>query len=576
MRAIRNLNIGKKLYGGFGLVLAVLIALSVLSYSNFDKQNDTTDWNEHTYEVLTELQSVLSSMVDMETGQRGFSLTGNEKSLEPYQTGKTSFGQHLANVKELTSDNPVQQELMSKLEAEQKAWLETAESAIELRKRVEAGGATMEEVVLNEQAEKGKASFDRFRTVLAESKSMEQALLAERAEQSASRETFTNMSIIVGTIIAVLLAAIIAFVIARLITRPIYEVNEAAKAIAAGDLNVDFKIDSTDEIGQLSKSFREMVDSMNDVLANISISSDQVASGSRQVSDSSMALSQGATEQASSIEELTASLEEIGTQTNMNAQRATEANSLAESVKVKAVEGDDQMKSMLRSMEEINEASGNISKIIKVIDEIAFQTNILALNAAVEAARAGQHGKGFAVVAEEVRNLAARSASAAKETTDLIEGSIKKVEGGTRIANETASALNEIVGGVSKVAELVDQIASASNEQASGIGQVNQAIFQVSQVTQTNSATSEETASASEQLSGQAENLKRQVGRFNLKKTSRNGFYRAEEEMSPEVRQMLERLSGKESHSDHSRTNSASSETPKKKIVLSDQEFGKY
>ncbi|MBO9600854.1 MAG: CHASE3 domain-containing protein [Cohnella sp.] len=575
MRVIRNLNIGKKLYGGFALVLAVLIALSILSYSNFDKQNDTTEWNEHTYDVLMELQSVLASMVDMETGQRGFSLTGNEKSLEPYNAGKTSFGQHLATVKQLTSDNPKQQELMGKLEAEQKAWQETAESAIELRKRVEAGSATMNEVVLNEQAEKGKASFDRFRAVLAESKSMEQGLLAERSAANESRKTFTNMSIIVGTLIAVVLAAIIAFIIARLITRPIYEVNEAAKAIAAGDLNVDFEVRSTDEMGQLSKSFREMVGSMNDVLANISISAEQVASGSRQVSDSSMALSQGATEQASSIEELTASLEEIGSQTNMNAQRATEANSLAESVKVKAVEGDDQMKSMLRSMEEINEASGNISKIIKVIDEIAFQTNILALNAAVEAARAGQHGKGFAVVAEEVRNLAARSASAAKETTDLIEGSIKKVEGGTRIANETASALNEIVGGVSKVAELVDQIASASNEQASGIGQVNQAIFQVSQVTQTNSATSEETASASEQLSGQAENLKRQVARFNLKKNARQGLYRAEEEMSPEVRQMLERFSGKDSFSDPSRTNS-SVESPRKKIVLSDQEFGKY
>jgi len=263
----------------------------------------------------------------------------------------------------------------------------------------------------------------------------------------------------------------------------------------------------------------------------------------------------------------------------LNAKNANQANELAEVAKSNAVKGNMQMKEMQKAMEEINESSSNISKIIKVIDEIAFQTNILALNAAVEAARAGQHGKGFAVVAEEVRNLAARSANAAKETTDMISGSITKVAAGTKIADETAVALNKIVEDVAKAADLVGDIAVASSEQATGIAQINQGIMQVSQVVQTNSATSEESAAASEELSSQAELLKTSVSKYNLKTVGQ--VHSKYDDINPEVYRMLENMSNKNRMPNMQETvnwNKAKGDVmmAKEKIVLSDNEFGKY
>ncbi|MCD6526062.1 MAG: Cache 3/Cache 2 fusion domain-containing protein [Desulfuromonas sp.] len=373
---------------------------------------------------------------------------------------------------------------------------------------------------------------------------------ASHAALSVASNSMIRWIIIFAVTIA-FVALIIGYFLANRISGPIKQTLSMIENLGQGNLSQRLNFTQADEVGQLGKAMDAFADnlqdeiltafeklaegdftfkaqgliseplhkansSLNDTMTQINTAGNQITSGATQVSDSSQALSQGATEQASSLEQINSSMTEVSSQTKLNADNATMANTLAKEACNVAQQGNQQMKNMIEAMAEINQASQEISKIIKVIDEIAFQTNLLALNAAVEAARAGQHGKGFAVVAEEVRNLAARSAKAASETATLIEGSVQKVENGAQIADTTGEALNEISTGITKVSDLVAEIAESSNEQANGISQISIGLNQIDDVTQQNTSTAEQSAAAAEELASQAHQLQSMLNRFSL------------------------------------------------------------
>ncbi len=412
---------------------------------------------------------------------------------------------------------------------------------------------------------KYKPIMDDFRDTLSEIASQADTNGLNKVEAGERLATTADIIIIALILISILISIVLALSIAKSIRVPVTEMMHVSADIAAGKLDTDINYQSNDELGEMAESMREMttgirtiisdieylldnmgngnfdVDSkaedayvgqyvdllnsikslnasMSDTLIQIDVSADQVNSGGEQVSSSAQALAQGATEQASSVEELAASINEITHQVDTTAEHARTAKEENLQSHNEIATCSEHMEKLMEAMAAIDNKSKEISKVIKTIEDIAFQTNILALNAAVEAARAGSAGKGFAVVADEVRNLATKSQEASKSTASLIDDTVKAVAEGTRYSSETEQALKAVVESSEKVLNAVSLISEATTEQAQAVNQVSIGIDQISSVVQTNSATAEESAAASEELSGQANLLKEMVGRFKLRR----------------------------------------------------------
>ena len=351
--------------------------------------------------------------------------------------------------------------------------------------------------------------------------------LAESAALALQRDVLIAAALAIG------IAIFLAITIIRSITRPLAQAVEAADRVAGGDLSGQIVVQSKDETGHLLSALQRMQQSLVNTVSTVRQNAEGVASASAQIASGNNDLSARTEQQASALEETAASMEELGSTVRQNADNARAANQLAVSASTVAVQGGDVVAEVVETMKGINASSNKIADIISVIDGIAFQTNILALNAAVEAARAGEQGRGFAVVAGEVRNLAGRSAEAAKEIKALITASVERVEQGTALVDKAGATMTEVVSAIRRVTDIMGEISAASSEQSAGVGQVGEAVTQMDQATQQNAALVEEMAAAASALNAQAGELVNAVAVFKLDANSTSSHSPARSSAAP-------------------------------------------
>jgi methyl-accepting chemotaxis protein len=561
---MKNLKVGKKFLLAFGLIL-IMFVIAVISAGVGIRRSKASyrRFYEQEYEAIT---SVYQMQISLQEGLKELLLAVVEsdqdetnRMVQKVNEDLQSVQTQLQSIYEIYSGDV---SLLKNFETMMVNNKPVREKAIEAASRgTKEGNEEAQQIILREY----NPVVEQYVEVLRQAFQKMEQESHDQYEESMKMLDYLYIASVLISVAAFILTCLIALRLTKLILVPVQKLEEVMKEVVKGNLSADVEYDSKDEFGEMATYMHEMTTgvaaiikdieriltamaggdfsarsadrssyigdykkilqamigikaALNTTMTTLNQSADQVASGSDQVSSGAQALSQGATEQASSVEELAASINDISNRINENAHGAETASKKSDMVSEIAGEGNRRMQDMLSAMADISNSSGEISKIIKTIEDIAFQTNILALNAAVEAARAGSAGKGFAVVADEVRDLASKSAEASKNTAVLIENSLAAVENGRRIADETAGALEKVVSGIQEATDMMDSIARASREQADAITQITVGIDQISSVVQTNSATSEESAAASEELSSQAQIMKDLVRKFKLDK----------------------------------------------------------
>jgi len=516
---MKNWKIGTRLGAGFAVILLLLIAIAVLGISRLAAINQRMEEitkvnNVEAYLAATMRGTVSDRMIVL----RNIVLLSDIKEMQPeverlqaqadkYRVAEEKLKKLFASAGDIT---PEEQEVMKRL-----AELESVAAPL-MSKIAEFGLA-------NKNDEATRLLMRDLRPIQAkwmaavsdliniENKQSDQSALDAEAEYNKAR-----LLMVVLSLAAVLGGAVIAWLLTRSITVPMNIAVQVAQTVAGGDLSSAIDVNSRDETGQLLHALKGMNDSLVKIVGEVRNGTDTIATASSQIATGNLDLSSRTEQQAGSLEETASSLEELTSTVRQNADNAHQANTLAAAASEVAVKGGAMVGQVVETMTSINESSKKIVDIIGVIDGIAFQTNILALNAAVEAARAGEQGRGFAVVASEVRNLAQRSAQAAKEVKHLIDDSVVKVSAGTQLVDQAGSTMHEIVSSVRRVSDIISEITAASSEQTTGIEQINLAVNQMDQVTQQNAALVEEAAAAAASMQEQAATLAQVVGVFKL------------------------------------------------------------
>jgi len=511
---LSNMNIAKRLALGFGTVGVLLLGSQTFGITMVSRVSaGTAELAERSIPNTNATNAVLAETNDIAVALRNMMLDADpadrQKQREEIDASRKASQDSLDFLRKNTTLPATIAILERTLAANDKY----VGGQAELIKRIEAGDEAGARAYLKDVM---RPALRELKGTVGEQLALQQKLAATRAAEARATESSTRIMMIVLALASLGLAALVAWWNTRSITRPLARALDVANTVAAGDLTSRIEVTSRDETGMLLQALKTMNENLVRTVTTVRTSSDTIGTAASEVAAGSLDLSSRTEEQASSLEETASSMEELTSTVKQNADNARQANTLAAAASQVAERGGRVIGDVVGTMEQINSSAGKIADIIGVIDGIAFQTNILALNAAVEAARAGEQGRGFAVVATEVRNLAQRSAAAAKEIKTLIGDSTDAVTAGSKLVNEAGATMSEIVDSVRRVTDIMSEITAASSEQTAGIEQINEAVVQMDQVTQQNAALVEQAAAASASMQEQTARLAEAVSVFRV------------------------------------------------------------